>query len=127
VSKTGYIEQSEIGHVGSNALAPEMEICLRQSEGGILGRVVDDAGKPAERLQITFSGGSGRYIRGFESDQGIFSVTDIPAGTYDLSIQVVPYAPLESQVMQRMQLKSVEIRRGYFYGELLIQLPPPKK
>jgi protocatechuate 3,4-dioxygenase beta subunit len=127
VSKPGYIEQSEIGHLSSNASAPEMEIRLRQSQGGIYGRVVDDAGKPMERFQITFSGGPGRYIRGFESNQGIFSVTDIPAGTYDLYIEAMPYAPLESQVMQRLQIKSVEIRRGHFYGELLIQFPPLKK
>jgi protocatechuate 3,4-dioxygenase beta subunit len=127
VSKTGYIEQSKIGHVSSNAPTPEMEIRLRRSEGGIYGRVVDAAGKPAERFAIRFSGGSGSYLRGFESDQGLFAVTDIPAGTYDLYIQAVPYAPLESQVMPRFDIKSVEIRKGYFYGELLIQLPPPKK
>jgi hypothetical protein len=127
VSKTGYIEQSEIGYVSSNAPTPEMEIRMRRSEGGIYGRVVDAAGKPAERFAIRFSGGSGSYLRGFESDQGLFAVTDIPAGTYDLYIQAVPYAPLESQVMPRFELQSVVIRRGYFYGELLIQLPPLKK
>ncbi len=66
------------------------------------------------------------FFRDFESEDGQFSVTNVPAGTYDLRIQSAPFGPLNSATVRNLQVNGVEIRKGYMYGELLFQFPPSK-
>jgi len=126
IIKPGYIEYKETASLSSGPAAKELEICLKQSEGGLYGRVLDAEGRPLERFLMVFKQTGLIFFRDFESEDGQFSVTDLPAGTYDLFIQSVPFGPLNSATVRNLQVKGVEIRKGYMYGELLFQFPPSK-
>jgi hypothetical protein len=133
INKSGYLEYFETVPLNNQPLAKEIEIRLKQSEGGLFGRVIDDAGRAVQRFEIVFRGSPKAepersiYIRGFEGEEGLFSVSDIPAGIYDLYVEAIPYGPMDDMLLQNMELKNVEIRKGYFLGELLFQFPPRKE
>ena len=59
--------------------------------------------------------------RDFEGNDGVFSVTDLPVGTYDLEIGTLPYSRAISRQFQ--MIRGVEIRKGFYYGEVLVQFP----
>jgi hypothetical protein len=117
-----------------------VEVRLKRAEAGIYGRVIDDLDNPIPRFRVTFVPDTLRdrtlqredlssllplmpYIRDIQNDAGLFSVTDIPAGVYSIRIQSLPYSPQEQA--RSISLGRVEIRRGYMYGEVIGQLPPP--
>lgn len=59
----------------------------------------------------------GSYLRQFQTDDGKFVVTDIPAGVYDVSIQ----CPMPDSV-QNLRITGVELKRGFLCGEMNAQL-----
>ena len=61
------------------------------------------------------------YERDFESNDGVFSITDLPVGTYDLNVDTLPYSRVVSR--QSASVKRVEIRKAYYYGEVLVLFP----
>ena len=65
------------------------------------------------------------YQRNFGSANGTFSIMDIPHGTYDVTVDVPPDSSYPSY--RTMRFLQVEIREGYFYGEILIQLPASRE
>ena len=126
VHRTGYLEYHEIVNLTDQPAENELQIRLKQSEGGFYGRVVDHAGKPVERFEMIFTRPDRTsYIRGMEDEEGRFSITDIPAAIYDVRVRILPFGPLQFNPIQDLQLKDLELRKGYLYGELLIQFPPP--
>lgn len=133
VSKPGYIPQVVIpgfieqpgGRLGSNTPNAEVNISLKRGEGGIYGRAVDEAGNPVKRFHIVLTTETGtRYQRDFDNDDGLFSVEDVPAGIYDISFRSVPINIREPFLSGTLLLKRIEIRRGYYYGEIQAQLLP---
>jgi hypothetical protein len=86
--------------------------------------VIDTAGGVVRRFRVSLSSASGEpqdaiYERDFENDGGMFSVTDVPPGTYDLTIESLPYSI--SSPRQRLKNR-VEIRKGFFFGEIQFRL-----
>ena len=133
VSKPGYIPQVVIpgfieqpgGRLDSGTPGAEVIISLKRGEGGIYGRAVDEAGNPVKRFHIVLKTETGtRYQRDFDNDDGRFSVEDVPAGIYDISFRSVPINIREPSLSGTLLLKRIEIRRGYYYGEILAQLLP---
>jgi hypothetical protein len=103
---------------------PELEIRLeRAGQGGFFGRVVDAEGSPVRRFAVSLAPkvGAGQ-TRSFENDDGLFAVRDIPAGTYHVTIYTTPAS--RTVEVKRVSLDSIEIRKGFFYGEIVAQFPP---
>ncbi len=133
MSKPGYIPQVVIpgfieqpgGRLDSETPNAEVIISLKRGEGGIYGRVVDEAGKPVKRFHMVLTTETWiRYQRDFDNDDGVFSVADVPAGIYDISFRSVPINTREPFLSGTLLLKRIEIRRGYYYGEIQAQLLP---
>ncbi len=104
-----------------------MIISLKRADGGIFGRAVDEAGSPVKRFSITFTSEHGMvYRREFDNDQGLFSVEDLPAGIYDMAVRALPIDIRAPYISAKVQLKRIEIRRGYYYGEILARLVPDR-
>jgi len=96
-----------------------LEIRMSPANAGIFGRVVDATGTPVKhlsvRMQDTAKKREGIYTRQFDTSDGLFSVDDIPAGTYDVTFRI----PIGS--VPQLRLEHVEIKEGYLYGEVLLQ------
>jgi hypothetical protein len=127
-SKLGYLEQQLTFDQGTPA-PPEIEISLKYPEGGLFGRAIDDEGRPVYRFRLRFfdtssQWGSARYTRDFQDDNGLFLVTDVPAGAYDVAMQSLPYSSLEPG--PEMRLGQMEIRKGYYFGEIILRIHQPK-
>jgi len=110
----------------SRPVLPDEKIVLAESEGGIHGRVTYDDGLPVTRFRMTISTireepRSSIYERDFESNDGVFSIADLPAGTYDLAVDTLPYSRAISR--QSASVDRIEIRKGYYYGEILVLFP----
>lgn len=127
VSKRGYTHL-KIDFDEKHAAPTFVEIHLKRVEGGgIYGRLIDDAGNPVKRFCVEFFDSSResrrpQFAEEFENDGGMFSTTVVPPGTYDVSIVSLPYSQMERQ--QGVTIARVDIRNGYFYGEILAQFPP---
>lgn len=133
VSKPGYIPQVVIpgfieqpgGRLDSETPNAEVIISLKRGEGGIYGRAVDEAGKPVKRFHMILTTETWTvYHRDFDNDDGLFSVVDVPAGIYDISFTSLPINDRKPFLIERLLLKRIEIRRGYYYGEIVAQLLP---
>jgi hypothetical protein len=123
VSKPGFLER-RLGSDLGKSLPEDGKIRLSFSAGGVFGRVIDAAGGVARRFRVSLSSVSGEpqdaiYERDFENDGGMFSVTDVLPGTYDLTIESLPYSI--SSPRQRLKNR-VEIRKGFFFGEIQFRL-----
>ena len=119
VTKRRYIEQrmSIDGNVPSGR---EIEIRLQPAGCGFFGRVVDAAGNPVPRFEIVLYEASAilanhGYRRTFDNAGGMFSITDVPAGIYDVAVKNLQSPPAT------LRLQGIEVRSGYWYGEILIQ------
>jgi hypothetical protein len=125
VTKPGFIRRRLSFDLSRPAL-PDEKIVLAESEGGIYGRVAYDDGLPVTRFRMTLSTireepRSMMYERDFENNDGVFSITDLPVGTYDLNVDTLPYSRAVSR--QSASVKRVEIRKAYYYGEVLVLFP----
>jgi hypothetical protein len=125
VNKIGFLEW-RIGYEFKDA-PPEIEIRLKQAETGFLGRVLDSNGIPISKFRISVQSSTMKsgihYLRLFESDNGTFAIMDVPPGTYDIEVE---FQPNPSSLPRRMMnINRVDIRKGYFYGEILFQFPSP--
>ncbi len=121
ISKLGFVEQQLQFSVDGS----QNKIRLKTVECGIYGRVTDGIGKPIDRFRVSLrttreSSRSGFYERDFENEQGMFSITDVPAGIYDLTISSLPHSSAGTWDLVRSD--HIEIRKGYYYGEILAQL-----
>jgi hypothetical protein len=110
-----------------------------RSETGIFGRAINSTGEPVTRFRVVLSAASFErpslalvydpssifavmpYTWDIENDIGIFSITDVPAGSYKLAIQSLPHSPMEQT--RYVALGTVNLRSGLVYGEILAQFP----
>jgi hypothetical protein len=82
-------------------------ITLKEVEGGIYGRVTDEEGKPVSRFmaalwnlsqESTFP----RFGRIFDNDEGLFSITPVPAGVYRMQViriaDPTTWSPIKSKL-----------------------------
>jgi len=137
VSKPGYLTKRLNFPNRSQGPTEGIEICLRIPETGVFGRVIDESGRPVNRFRVTLIGmdpaadvdhivGSSAYYSyhqfTFEDDDGKFLVTEIPAGFYMLTITSIPDSPREIRIYDPKE--RVELRKGYYYGEILAQMTP---
>jgi hypothetical protein len=130
VSKAGYVPQEVIPGFReqpqnrSRGLIADAEevITLKRSEGGLYGRAVDEAGIPIKRFSLLLKSqaGTSYYRRDFDNDDGLFSVVDVPPGIYDLTFSSVPVNLESSFLSAKAILRSIEIRRGYYFGEIMV-------
>ena len=122
-TKRGYAEYNHV--FDGKPLPMEMEIRLLSASSGIFGRVLDEAGKSIRRFSViawdAFAPGRYAFRREFDDDNGQFLVTDIPAGIYRVKFQAAEGYWLRSTV-----LDNLEIRPGYFYGEIQVRLVSSK-
>jgi uncharacterized GH25 family protein len=98
---------------------PFLEVHLESQETGIFGSVVNSDGKPVTSFRIAFKSsapGNDKYFRDIENKEGRYLISDIPAGTYVMSIQLVSSTLPEVFASQEITLKN-----GYFFGEVKFQ------
>ncbi len=125
-AKASRIAVSHPGHVSTvitvadESSPRDFTIELKPSEAGIFGRVLDDRGTPVKEfvvyLEEVSEGKSGfRAVRAFFDPDGVFSLTDLPAGVFNL--RVVDQVNGRSIVVENLRL-----RRGLACGDLQIQL-----
>jgi hypothetical protein len=87
--------------------------------------VVDEAGMPVKQFHMTSITETWTvYQRDFDNDDGLFSVEDVRAGIYDVSFTSLPINVRAHFLPRELLLKRIEIRRGYYYGEIVAQLTP---
>jgi hypothetical protein len=132
VSKAGYVPQEVIPgfieqpkyRLGGEKSDAEEIITLKRS-GGLFGRAVDEAGNPVRRFSLFLKSETGAsYHRDFDNDNGLFSVGDVPPGIYDLAFSSLPVNLESSFVVTKSNLRSIEIRRGFYYGEIIVIFSP---
>ena len=100
---------------------------MKRSEGGLFGRAVDEAGDPVRRFSLLLKSETGAsYRRDFDNDDGLFSVGDVPTGIYDLTFSSLPTNLGSSFVIAKATLRSIEIRRGYYHGEIIALFSPSR-
>jgi hypothetical protein len=125
VNKIGFLER-RISYAFKDA-PPEIEIRLKQAETGIYGRVLDSNGIPISKFRISVQSSAIKshlpHLRLFDSDNGTFAIMDVPPGTYDVEVEFQPNPSALPRMI--MNINRVEIRKGYFYGEILFQFPSP--
>ena len=124
--KQGYLEQ-RLTFADNHPVYSGIEICLIRPQGGIFGRVTDAAGNPVKLFNVRFSPGAwmSSYFRSFENERGSFTVSDVPPGAYDVTFFSVPNSRLERS--QELLIRQLEIRKGYYLGEISVQFPPPRQ
>jgi hypothetical protein len=66
------------------------------------------------------------YHRDFDNDDGLFSVEDVPPGKYDLSFRSLPFNSQSPLVVLKSLVEGIEIKRGYYYGEITVRLLPDR-
>jgi len=121
VTKPGFI--AEFLYFRDQKCPDFLEVILKPAEGGIYGRVVDEKGDPVTRFSVVLrDAGSDHYpglFKYIDNDNGMFSITEAPAGSY----QMVVHEIIENidQVPKRMSMQ-VEIKNGFFLGEVLVIL-----
>jgi hypothetical protein len=121
VTKRGFVSETVTYDKG---MAPEFaEIRLRRVDGGIYGRVLDTAGKPVSRFSIVLWDLSPApkppFGRFFDNEEGLFSITEVPAGWYRLVVNSAGDSGTNGA--QSWELKRIEFRRGLFFGEVVAQ------
>jgi hypothetical protein len=118
------IKVNRVGYLSERLLfleeaAPSfVRIRLKRTEGGIYGRVVNDQGKPIKKFIMTTldpQGGSGMISRMFEDEDGLFAISDVPPGNYQLTAASVGTAAKIANL-------KVEIRSGLYFGEVIVTL-----
>jgi protocatechuate 3,4-dioxygenase beta subunit len=133
ISKPGYIPREVVpgrieqpgGGLDRDAPHAEVVITLQHSEGGFYGRAVDESGNPVKRLSIYLMTESGdTHYREFDNDEGLFSIVDIPTGIYEVLFKALPIGVREPFSPRTLTIKRIEIRRGFYYGEIVARLSP---
>ncbi len=132
--KPGYITEFLLYYDDKQKCPPFMEITLKRTEGGIYGRVIDEEGKPVALFSVVlrdFAQQSPypRFARFFDNEEGLFSITEVPAGRYGMSVMSI-VDPTTKRRPQSWESNQVELRKGLYFGEMLIQLasrPNPQK
>jgi hypothetical protein len=124
VTRQGYAEEQLV--FDAQPAPPVLEIRLQFENAGVFGQVMDSENRPAKRFTLVFrssaSTGLPGFVRNIQSENGKFSVRDLPPGVYALSIRsdVTTDPPKD----RAFNLPQVEIRRGFLYGQLEIHLQP---
>jgi hypothetical protein len=92
---------------------------MQVADSGIFGRVVDDGGKPVRRFSVLLRqqemSGSARL---FNSEDGRFAITDFAPGIYSAYFSSDSGPPLSAH------LPELEIKKGFYYGEVVVRLLP---
>jgi hypothetical protein len=119
VTKAGFAEQRL--EFDSRSAPPIIEIRLQPAEAGFFGKVTDDVGKPVRRFSLYLKDlsapGMLGFLRQFDTEDGRFSVTDVAPGAY--SVQFLPDSVIP---LTQANLPQVELRKGFYYGEVTVQL-----
>jgi protocatechuate 3,4-dioxygenase beta subunit len=128
VSKPGYMAGWFFYHDENQKCPPFLEIRLKRVEGGIYGRVINEAGRPVTSFGVALFDTSSessppRFGKYFDNEEGLFSITEVPAGTYKVAVFAIT-DPTTNQVQKRAS-QQIEIRKGLFFGEVLVQLSAP--
>ena len=92
-----------------------LEVRLESEETGIYGTVVNSENSPVNHFTIVFTPsaqGGGRYSREIDDTEGRFLVTDVPAGTYTVSIIIL------QPTFQFFKPQEVTLKSGFLYGEI---------
>jgi hypothetical protein len=126
VSASGFLDQ-RVALDSKKPPVPETIVRMKRVEAGIFGRVIDYRGFPVKRFVLhlrreTAPAGSDLQ-RSFSVESGRFSVTDVAPGVYTLIIQSVPASSAED--VEVLRNEGIEIRKGFFLGEFIAQLPKP--
>ena len=117
VSKRGYMERRLT--VDRHPESSPIEIMLQPRETGIFGKLTDAAGLPVKFFTMRLTKpGEQSYFRIFNNETGSFLVDDIPAGVYDAFLRTMSSPPKDAE------LKGLDLRRGYMFGEVIVSLPP---
>jgi hypothetical protein len=126
ITRLGYLDQRLTFDV-NNPPPPEVVVRMKRVEAGLYGRVVDSHGIPVKRFVVHLRDaaakpGGEEYQRSFSDERGAFMITDIAPGTYTLQIQSVLSATTDN--VQLATRERVEVRKGFLFGEVLVQFPP---
>ena len=105
-----------------------VEIRLKRGEGEIRGRVVDTRNRPVESFtlylqRISPNGERSSFSQSFQNPRGTFSVLDLAAGEYQLSIRSLDR---NTHMTISEGDTTVHVQKGHLSGEvivLLIDLP----
>jgi hypothetical protein len=121
VKKEGYAEQNIV--LETEPPAKMLEIRLQRADTGIFGRVVDEEGKPVHRFSLYFHYYAAQsalgVLRWFDNEEGAFFVADLNPGTCEMVVSTDSIPP------QKAVLKQLEIKKGFYFGELLMKVSPP--
>lgn len=100
-----------------------LEIHLSRADTGIFGRVMDKEGKPVRRFSLYFHDSSVQsslgVMRWFDNEKGEFFVSDLGPGTYEVIVSTNSIPPQEARLHQ------LDIRKGFYLGELLVEVSSP--
>jgi len=123
-SKDGYVPQNrKVNGKGSEQLS-EIVLTMKAVEAGFYGRVVDEEGMAVKNIRIYLENVEERkedgIFRYFESENGFFCVTDVAAGTYDVSISSVANSIADRK--HTVAIRNMEIKPGYMFGEIYARL-----
>ncbi len=96
--------------------------------------MIDAAGKPVTLFSVVlrdFSQQSPypRFGGFFDNEEGLFSIKEVPAGKYRMTVMSI-VDPTTNRRPQSWESNQVELRKGPYFGEMLIQLasvPNPQK
>ncbi len=123
VSKRGYVEKRQT--FDRMRRFGDVQIGLIPADGGIFGRAIEADGQPVQHFTVLLreqpATGAVGYSRPFESADGRFRVMDVPPGLYNISVS------RNSPGAQMVRIGEVEIRRGYYYGEIIAEFSPGKR
>lgn len=128
VSAPGFLDQ-RLAFDGRKSPTGETVVRMKKVEAGIFGRVIDYRGIPVKRFVLHLRKDPARpagtdFQRSYSVDSGRFAVTDVAPGVYSMIIQSVPGSSAEDVQVYRND--AVEIRQGFFLGEVIIQFPKPQ-
>ncbi|MBZ5497894.1 MAG: carboxypeptidase-like regulatory domain-containing protein [Acidobacteriia bacterium] len=127
ISSPGYLDQ-RLAFDSNKPVPAETVVRVKSVEAGLYGRVIDYRGIPVKRFIVHLRDtaakpGSREYQRSFSSENGRYMMTDVAPGVYTFIIQSVPNSTAED--VQLLRVEKMEIRKGFFFGEVLSQFPKP--
>jgi hypothetical protein len=116
VAKDGYMER-QIG-IDPKPTIDKVSIVLEKTRSGFFGRVFLSNGEPAHQFVMAIANSNNKgqlFVRHVEDADGSFQISDIPLGTYHVTIKVAK--PFEVG-----EIKDLELREGSYFGPIEVKL-----